>query len=186
MTRWAKFASQRGAGRRRRRRRQGHASPATARRPSASGSPTSSPSAASSSPFAEHGRRRGLRGVAAAQLHRRPRAEEAASALNLPPSPPCTDSEFIRRAYLDAAGILPTPEEVDEVPRRHGRRQAGEADRRAAGAAGVRRLLGLQVVGPAAGLDAASCRSRRCGRSTSSSARAWPTTSRGTASPATS
>jgi hypothetical protein len=32
--------------------------------------------------------------------------------LNLPPSPPCTDREFIRRAYLDAAGILPTPEEV--------------------------------------------------------------------------
>jgi hypothetical protein len=32
--------------------------------------------------------------------------------LNLPPSPPCADAEFIRRAYLDAAGILPTPEEV--------------------------------------------------------------------------
>ena len=32
--------------------------------------------------------------------------------LNLPPSPLCSDSEFIRRAYLDAAGILPTPEEV--------------------------------------------------------------------------
>jgi hypothetical protein len=33
-------------------------------------------------------------------------------ALRIPPSPPCTDAEFIRRAYLDAAGILPTPEEV--------------------------------------------------------------------------
>jgi hypothetical protein len=33
-------------------------------------------------------------------------------ALNIPPSPPCTDAEFIRRAYLDAAGTLPTPEEV--------------------------------------------------------------------------
>jgi Protein of unknown function (DUF1553)/Protein of unknown function (DUF1549) len=33
-------------------------------------------------------------------------------ALNIPPSSPCTDAEFIRRAYLDAAGILPTPEEV--------------------------------------------------------------------------
>jgi hypothetical protein len=32
--------------------------------------------------------------------------------LRIPPSPPCTDAEFIRRAYLDAAGILPTPEEV--------------------------------------------------------------------------
>ncbi|MFN4259274.1 MAG: DUF1553 domain-containing protein [Gemmataceae bacterium] len=32
--------------------------------------------------------------------------------LNMPPSPRCTDHEFIRRAYLDGAGILPTPEEV--------------------------------------------------------------------------
>lgn len=32
--------------------------------------------------------------------------------LRLPPSGPCSDREFIRRAYLDAAGILPTPEEV--------------------------------------------------------------------------
>jgi hypothetical protein len=35
-------------------------------------------------------------------------------ALHIPPSPPCTDREFIRRAYLDAAGILPTPEEVSK------------------------------------------------------------------------
>jgi hypothetical protein len=34
--------------------------------------------------------------------------------LNLPPSPTCTDAEFIRRAYLDAAGILPTPDEVQK------------------------------------------------------------------------
>jgi uncharacterized protein DUF1553/uncharacterized protein DUF1549/Big-like domain-containing protein len=33
-------------------------------------------------------------------------------ALHIPPSPLCTDNEFIRRAYLDAAGILPTPEEA--------------------------------------------------------------------------
>ena len=33
--------------------------------------------------------------------------------LNLPPSPPCTDAEFIRRASLDACGVLPTPKEVD-------------------------------------------------------------------------
>src|SRR5262245_15574015 len=32
-------------------------------------------------------------------------------ALRIPPSPQCTDEEFIRRAFLDAAGILPTPEE---------------------------------------------------------------------------
>jgi len=34
--------------------------------------------------------------------------------LNLPPSPQCLDAEFIRRAYLDAAGILPTTEELAE------------------------------------------------------------------------
>jgi len=34
-------------------------------------------------------------------------------ALNIPPSPICTDEEFIRRAFLDAAGILPTPAEVE-------------------------------------------------------------------------
>lgn len=33
--------------------------------------------------------------------------------LHVPPSPPASDSEFIRRAYLDAAGILPTPAEVE-------------------------------------------------------------------------
>jgi hypothetical protein len=33
-------------------------------------------------------------------------------ALHIPPSGLCTDGEFIRRAYLDAAGTLPAPEEV--------------------------------------------------------------------------
>jgi hypothetical protein len=32
--------------------------------------------------------------------------------LNIPPSPLSTDSEFLRRAFLDATGTLPTPEEV--------------------------------------------------------------------------
>src|SRR5207237_4296785 len=35
-------------------------------------------------------------------------------ALHIPPSPVCTDSEFLRRAYLDAAGVLPTPAEVEQ------------------------------------------------------------------------
>ena len=34
--------------------------------------------------------------------------------LNLPPSPRCTDEEFLRRAFLDAAGILPTAQETRE------------------------------------------------------------------------
>jgi hypothetical protein len=33
-------------------------------------------------------------------------------ALRIPPSSQCTDAEFIRRVYLDTAGILPTPAEV--------------------------------------------------------------------------
>lgn len=32
--------------------------------------------------------------------------------LNLPPSAPCTDAEFVRRAYLDTCGILPPPAEA--------------------------------------------------------------------------
>jgi hypothetical protein len=37
--------------------------------------------------------------------------------LHIPPSPPAGDAEFIRRAYLDAAGILPSPAEVEEFLR---------------------------------------------------------------------
>jgi hypothetical protein len=32
--------------------------------------------------------------------------------LNLPPSPRCADGEFVRRAFLDTIGVLPTPEET--------------------------------------------------------------------------
>jgi hypothetical protein len=34
--------------------------------------------------------------------------------LNLPPSPRCSDEEFIRRAYLDTLGVLPTAKETRE------------------------------------------------------------------------
>jgi hypothetical protein len=37
---------------------------------------------------------------------------EKLQSLNLPPSPACPDAQFIRRAYLDAMGVLPTPEEA--------------------------------------------------------------------------
>ncbi|GIW94819.1 MAG: S-layer protein [Pirellulaceae bacterium] len=33
--------------------------------------------------------------------------------LRLPPSPPVDDARFLRRAYLDTIGVLPTPEEVE-------------------------------------------------------------------------
>lgn len=41
--------------------------------------------------------------------------------LNIPPSPRCNDSEFLRRAFLDTIGVLPTADEVraflsDESP----------------------------------------------------------------------
>ena len=32
--------------------------------------------------------------------------------LNLPPSPQATDSEFLRRAFIDTIGVLPTVEET--------------------------------------------------------------------------
>ena len=43
--------------------------------------------------------------------------------LDLPPSPRCTDAEFIRRAFLDTLGVLPTPAEVREFLERPGRVQ---------------------------------------------------------------
>ena len=45
--------------------------------------------------------------------------------LHIPPSPPCSDDEFIRRAFLDCAGILPTPAEVQAF------RASKAADKRA-------------------------------------------------------
>ena len=45
--------------------------------------------------------------------------------LTILPSDLCTDQEFVRRAYLDLCGVLPTAEEVDDVPRRQGGRTSG-------------------------------------------------------------
>ena len=73
--------------------------------------------------------------------------------LRIRPSGLCTDSEFIRRAFLDAAGILPTRAEVERFPRRPGTRQARAARGRAARASGVRRFLGVQVVRRAARVE---------------------------------
>ena len=36
------------------------------------------------------------------------------SRLNLQPSPPCSDEVFLRRAFLDTIGVLPTRQEVEE------------------------------------------------------------------------
>ncbi|MEX2561500.1 MAG: DUF1549 domain-containing protein, partial [Pirellulales bacterium] len=34
------------------------------------------------------------------------------ASLNIPPSPPARDDEFLRRAYLDTIGVLPTADEA--------------------------------------------------------------------------
>ncbi len=65
--------------------------------------------------------------------------------MRISPSEICTDPEFIRRVYLDALGVLPTPEEVkaflaDPPPDR-----ARQAGRPAARPARVLRLLDAQV-----------------------------------------
>ena len=49
--------------------------------------------------------------------------------LNIAPSQVADDSTFVRRAYLDAAGILPTAEEVEDFLGGQVRRQARQADR---------------------------------------------------------
>lgn len=34
------------------------------------------------------------------------------ASLNIPPSPPASDAEFLRRAFVDTVGVLPTPDDV--------------------------------------------------------------------------
>jgi hypothetical protein len=46
--------------------------------------------------------------------------------LNLPPSPRCTDEEFIRRAFLDTIGALPTAEEARKFLAEAVRERAGK------------------------------------------------------------
>ena len=81
--------------------------------------------------------------------------------LRMLPSDLCSDAVFLRRAYLDTLGPPPTPEEarrfLDDAPhaypsppgesRREGHRPP---HRRIAGPAGVRRLLGVEMVRSAA------------------------------------
>ena len=52
--------------------------------------------------------------------------------LNLPPSPPAGDGEFLRRAYLDTIGVLPTIAETPGVSGRHLARPPRKAHRRPA------------------------------------------------------
>ena len=100
-------------------------------------------------PAGRHGRRRALREAAAQELHRRPRLGQAAEARH-------PAQRAGRRRHVSAARLSGR-----HRPPAHARRSAGvsdqhradearRADRRAAGPAGVRRLLGQQVGRPAA------------------------------------
>ena len=104
-------------------------------------------------------------------------------ALNIAPSGPASDATFIRRAYLDAAGILPTSEEVEDFLADQVAGQARETDRPSAGARRVRGLLGLQVVRPAAGLQPQAARQRHVVVLQLDSRQREGRTSRGTSSP---
>ena len=85
----------------------------------------------------------------AQQLHRRARAGQVGQ-LKLTPSPLADDATFLRRAFLDAIGTLPTPDEVRDFPGRPVAQQAGEVDRPDSGAQRVCRLLGGEMGRPAA------------------------------------
>ena len=65
--------------------------------------------------------------------------------LGMTPSETAPDSTFLRRAFLDVIGRLPTPEETLRFPGRRFAQQARNAGRPPVGAAGIRRLLGQQV-----------------------------------------
>ena len=51
--------------------------------------------------------------------------------MSIAPSDLCTDYEFVRRAYLDCIGRMPTTDGGEGVPRRQGREEARQADRHA-------------------------------------------------------
>ncbi len=69
--------------------------------------------------------------------------------LRINPSERSSDSEFIRRAYLDALGILPTADEARRFVADTAADKRDAADRSAARAARVRRTLGDEMVRPA-------------------------------------
>ena len=85
--------------------------------------------------------------------------------LGSPRPRPCDDAEFLRRAYLDATARSRRRRRSSGSWRTRPREARERLIDALLGAAGVRRLLGLQVVGPAARLHPRSWRRRRCGRS---------------------
>ena len=81
---------------------------------------------------------------------------------------------------LDTIGVLPTADETRAFLADTSPDKRDQLIEHAAGAAGVRRLLDLQVVRPAAGQQRAAQARRPCGRTTTGSATTWRPTRRGT------
>lgn len=65
--------------------------------------------------------------------------------LNIVPSEVCSDETFLRRAYIDLIGLLPTSEEHHEVPGRDEPQEAVGADRQSACPERIPRHLGDAV-----------------------------------------
>ncbi len=65
--------------------------------------------------------------------------------LHLAPSDLCSDEAFLRRVYLDLIGLPPSRDEYDAFLADKDAEEAREADRRAAGAARVRRHVDDEV-----------------------------------------
>ena len=73
-------------------------------------------------------------------------------ALNIEPSGVSSDSEFLRRASLDATGTLPTASEAEEFLASKASDKRSKLIERLTQQLCLRRLLGLQVVRPVAGV----------------------------------
>ena len=104
-------------------------------------------------------------------------------ALRVPPSPRCDDATFLRRAYLDTIGTLPTADEARAFL------ADPSADKRDRLIDRCSRGRSSSITGPTNGptcccSPASGCGPRRWRRTTSGFARASPRTSRGTSSSA--
>ena len=125
-----------------------------------------------------------LERAARRQLHRRRTSSPSCRSCACNPSDLCTDSEFLRRAYLDLLGLLPTPDETRALPRRHAAGQAGRLIDALLERPEFADFWALQVVRPAAQRGEGARPQGRAGVPRLDSPGASPRTSRSTSSPA--
>ena len=105
--------------------------------------------------------------------------------LGIAPAKVCSDGVFVRRVYLDVIGTLPTAEEARQFLDDSDPDKRRKLDRSPVGARRVRRLLGDEVVRPAAGRSRSFpsiCGPMRCRPTTAGFARASRRTCRTTGS----